>query len=247
MDREQPPEHTSGTPYLATWHDLLAESAVMILAAAAMAALGQTAWMTIVIPCLIAARFSFLYRRGDVVVFLLGVVLGGGNDIISMWKGVYFYTPPTWLPVPIPVWMVLFWGEAFLFFRRLMRFPGCVADESLRFPVDLPLVLDLAMLIPLKMALYRTASIPWVPDAVFAAALLIRYLVAPPLPHERRFLLTILVLGPLYEMVLVGSGLYVYQHPFLLGIPLWLIVYWIYILRILKGVVDRLEFLFQRK
>lgn len=234
-------EQTPNAPYQATWRDLLAEAGVMILAAGAMAVLGQTKWMTVIIPGLIAVRFLFLYRRGDVAIFVLGLVLGGGNDIMSMWKEVYFYTPETSLPVPIPLWMVLFWGEAFLFFRRLMRFPTFVADQSVSFPVDLPLVLDLAILIPLKMALYRTASVDWQPDAIFAAALLIRYIIAPPLRHERRLLLTILVLGPLYEIVLVWSGLYVYQHGIVFGMPLWLVVYWLYIFRVLKAIIDRFE------
>jgi hypothetical protein len=122
-----------------------------------------------------------------------------------------------------------------------MRFPPFVADSTVRIPVDLPLVADLLMLIPLKMALYRTASIPWQPDAIFAAALLLRYLVAPPRTHERGVLLTILILGPLYEIALVASGLYVYQNGILFGIPLWLIVYWLYIFRVLKAVIDRLD------
>lgn len=230
------------TPYRATTKELMQEAAVMLIAAAGIACVGShTFGMTIFIAFLLIARFSLLYRRGDLIVFLLGILLGGGNDVISMWKGVYWYTPSTLLPVPIPAWMVIFWGEAFLFFRRLMRYPTFLADETIVHRIDLPMALDLIMLLPLKMMLYRCAAIPWVPDVLFAMALLLRYLIVPPMPHERRLLLTILILGPFYEALLIYSGLYVYQHGIFLGMPLWLIVYWIYIFRILKAFQDRLE------
>ncbi len=229
-------------PYISSTRDLLAEAAVMLAAAAGIACFGRhTLAMTFLIGILLAARFALLYRRGDLLVFFLGILLGGGNDVLSMWKGVYWYTPSTWLPVPIPGWMVIFWGEAFLFFRRLMRYPPFVADETVRRGIDLPLLMDLVILIPLKMILYRYAAIPWVPDMTFATVLLFRYLLLPPLTHERRLLFVILMLGPLYESLLIAAGLYVYQHGIVFGMPLWLIVYWLYIFRLLKAIQDRLE------
>lgn len=230
------------TAYKATGKELLAEAAVLLIVAAGVAVAGQrTGVMTVFIAVLLAVRFAVLYRRGDVLVFILGVILGGGNDLLSMWQGVYRYTPPTLLPVPIPGWMVVFWGEAFLFFRRLMRYRPFLADDSVKQGLDLPLALDLLMVIPLKRMLYHYAAVPWVPDLVFAAALLLRYLIAPPQTHERRLLLTILILGPFYEALLIAAGLYVYQHGIVLGMPVWLIVYWLYIFRVLKAIIDRLE------
>ena len=228
--------------YESTSKELLAEAAVLLLVAAGVAVAGQrTGTMTVFIAALLAGRFALLYRRGDVVVFVLGIILGGGNDLLSMWQGVYRYTPPTLLPVPIPGWMVVFWGEAFLFFRRLMRYRPFLAGDPVKRGLDLPLVLDLLMLIPLKRMLYHFAAVPWVPDLVFAVALLLRYLIAPPQAHERRLLLAILILGPLYEALLIAAGLYVYQHGIVLGMPVWLIVYWLYIFRVLKAIIDRLE------
>ena len=221
---------------------LIAEAAVLLFVAGGVALFGQrTGVMTVFIACVLVLRFIMLYRRGDVLVFVLGLVLGGGNDVLSMWQGVYFYTPPTLLPVPIPVWMVVFWGEAFLFFRRLMRYGPFVADDQMPQGLDTALVLDLLLLIPLKQVVYRTAGVPWVPDVVFAVALLLRYLVIPPRANERRLLLTILVLGPFYEALLIAAGLYVYQHGVVFGMPVWLIVYWLYIFRVLKAALDRIE------
>lgn len=233
---------TKESAYEATGRDLLAETTVMLAVAAGVALAGaRTGLMTVFIAGLLLVRFAFLYRRGDVLIFVLGLILGGGNDLLSMWQGVYRYTPPTLLPVPIPGWMLVFWGEAFLFFRRLMRCGPFLADRTVSRGLDLPLALDLLLLIPLKRTLYRYAAVPWVPDTVFAAALLLRYLVAPPKAHERRLLLTILLLGPFYEALLIAAGLYVYQHGIVLGMPVWLIVYWLYIFRVLKALLDRIE------
>lgn len=229
-------------PYQASTKELLAEAAVLLTVAGVVVPAGQnTLFMTGFIALLLAARFALLYRRGDILIFLLGLVLGGGNDLLSMWQGVYRYTPPTLLPVPIPGWMLVFWGEAFLFFRRLMRFRPFVDDATVTRVIDTPLALDLLMVIPLKRMLYRCAGMPWVPDVIFACALLLRYLIAPPQPHERRLLLTILLLGPFYEALLIAGGLYIYQHGVVFGMPVWLIVYWLYIFRVLKAIIDRIE------
>lgn len=107
--------------------------------------------------------------------------------------------------------------------------------------MDVPLALNLLLLIPLKMTLHRCAAVPWLPDTVFTASLLERYLIVPPAPHERRLLLTFLVLGPLCEIILVAAGLYVYTNGIIFGLPVWLIIYWLFIFRLLKALVDRIE------
>ncbi len=238
-----PDKPVRGTTYRTTLPELLAEAGVLLFIALMVAFFGSnTKAMSGIVVAVIGARFVMLRRRGDLVIFIAGVVLGGGNDLLSMWRGVYWYTPPTILPVPIPVWMLFFWGEAFLFFRRLMRFgPFLGPEEGSARLLDRAFLLDLAILIPLKMVLYRTAAIPWLPDAFFASVLLVRYLILPPARHERRLLLTILVLGPFYEILLIAAGLYVYQHGILLGMPLWLAVYWLYIFRVLKALIDWME------
>jgi hypothetical protein len=229
-------------PYRATTRELIAEAAVMFVTAGGVAMFGtHPTRMPMFIAALLAARFALLYRRGDLFVFIMGILLGGGSDCLSVANGVYRYTPPTLLPWPIPMWMVVFWGEAFLFFRRLMRYRPFLADNAATHGLDLPLVLDLLMLIPLKRMLYAWAAVPWLPDTVFAAALLVRYLLAPPRPHERRLLLTILVLGPFYEILLIAAGLYQYHHGIVFGMPVWLIVYWVYIFRVLKSLLDLVE------
>jgi hypothetical protein len=236
-------EIKSGRAYETTLNDLLAEAGVMALAVAAVYFLhGQGRVMPAAMGAIIALRFLLLNRRGDWIFFVLGVVLGGGNDLLSMYKGVYHYNAETVLPVPIPLWMVVFWGQVFVSFRKLMRFGPFKGSEQARLPViDAPLALDIAIAVIYRMIIYRTASTPWLPDALFAAILIVRLLVLPPQLHERKLMLAMLVIGPLYEILLIGSRLYVYQTGVLLGMPLWLIVYWVFIIRALKAIFDRIE------
>lgn len=229
-------------PYRAPAADLYLEAAVMLIVAAFVYPLGEnTRAMSIIFGVILVLRFALLYRRGDLIIFFLGVCAGGGNDVLSMYKGVYQYLPPSELPVPIPLWMVIFWGEAFLFFRKLMRYGRFLGPDQKPKPIDPALALDLVIVIAYRMIIYRTAATAWLPDALFAAILVVRLLVIPPLAHERAVMLVILVLGPLYEIILIGGGLYLYQTPVFFGMPLWLIVYWVFIFRFLKAVIDRME------
>jgi len=234
----------TGSGYRASGKDLIGEIIVLIIAAGLIFFFGQkTRIMSISIVLIILARFLILNRKGDWIFFLLGLFLGGGNDLISMYKGVYYYLPGTFLSLPIPAWMLLFWGEIFIFFRKLCRFGPFIGElPGFRRLIDLPLALDFLVAIIYRMVIYRLASRSWLPDAIFAGILIIRLLLAPPKTNERKLMLTILILGPLYEIFLIRSGLYVYQTGVVFGMPLWLIVYWVFIIRFLKAVFDRVEF-----
>ncbi len=230
--------------YKATLGELLAEAAVLIsIAVLVFFFCKDTGVMSIAVGVFIAGRFVFLYRRGDLAVFVLGFVVGGGNDLLSMYKGVYYYTPPTILPVPIPVWMLFFWGEAFLFFRRLMRYgPFMGEDKPPEKLIDAPLAADAVIAVVYRFIVYRWASEPFLPDALYAAILVVRLILLPPKAHERYVMLAILALGPFYEILLIKGGLYVYQNGVVLGMPLWLVIYWVFIFRFLKAIIDRMEY-----
>ncbi len=232
------------TAYVSTGRELFSEAGVLLFTALVIWFFNQrTPVMSIAMGLIIVFRFVFLNRRGDWVFLLMGIALGGGNDVMSMYKGVYWYTPPTILPVPIPVWMLFFWGEAFIFFRKLMRYGPFLGPGGKPPAMDLPLAVDIGLFIIMRIIIYRWASTAWLPDAAFAGIMVARLLVLPPAAHERRLLIAILILGPAYEAVLIGCGLYVYRNPLILGVPLWLIIWWVFIFRVLKAVTDRIEHL----
>ena len=230
--------------YQTTLSELLSETAVLLLATLAIYFFFQnTKVMSVAFILIIIFRFLLLNRKGDVIFFLMGLVLGGGNDLMSMWKGVYYYTPATILPVPIPVWMLLFWGEIFVFFRKLMRYGPFLGPEGPpKRLLDLPLGFDLVLYVIYRMIIYRYASEPWLPDALYAGILVVRLLLLPPTANERKLMLTLLFLGPVYEIVLIRCGLYVYQNGFIMGLPLWLIIWWVFIIRVFKAITDRTEY-----
>jgi len=230
--------------YQASGKDLFSEAAVLLLSAGFIYFLAHKTYvMSAVMAAIIILRFALLNRRGDYIFFLIGLVAGGGNDLLSMFKGVYAYLPPhDFTDLPIPVWMLFFWGEIFVFFRKLMR-SGPFLGESRHVGklIDLPLALDLVVVVTYRLIIYRTASHPWHPDALFAVILIVRLLLAPPKSHERRLMLLMLFLGPLYEIMLIASRLYHYQTGVVLGMPVWLIIYWVFVVRFLKAVFDRVE------
>jgi hypothetical protein len=235
---------TETRAYETTPRELYSEVAVMSAAVILVYFFYEnTRLMSVIMAALMIGRFALLNRKGDWLFFVIGVVVGGGNDVMSMYKEVYQYTPKSILPVPIPVWMVLFWGQIFVSFRKLMRFgPFRGPDQPPKRLIDAPLALDVLIAVAYRMIIYRTASEYWLPDALFAAILIARLLVFPPKDHERKLMLAMLVIGPLYEILLIGCGLYVYQTGVVFGMPLWLIIYWVFIIRVLKAIFDRVEY-----
>jgi hypothetical protein len=234
----------AGKAYQATGKEVLSEAAVLLVAAGFIYFFAhQTYLMSGIMAAILVLRFAVLNRRKDWVFFLIGLLAGGGNDLMSMFKGVYAYLPPhDFSGLPIPVWMLFFWGEIFVFFRKLMRFgPFSGANEPPLKLIDLPLALDLIVVITYRLIIYRTAGHAWHPDALFAAILIVRLLLSPPKLHERRLMLLMLILGPVYEMILIASRLYHYQTGVVLGMPLWLIIYWVFVVRFLKAIFDRME------
>lgn len=206
--------------------------------------------MTAYVCAILLARFLLAGKRGDGVFFLLGCLIGGGNDILSMMKGVYAYKPDhifkEQFDLPIPPWMILFWGQVFVAFRHLFLLPVFQGPKRGRRRGGLlaqnQMALDLATAVALRVIIYRTVGQePW-PTALYALVLAARFSLLPPQAHELLLLVVSLVLGVGVEGVLIGSDLYDYKDPVFLGLPGWLILYWTFAIPILlKGVFDLTE------
>ena len=81
--------------------------------------------ITIVFVINLIIRFVLLNEKGDWLFFLLGVLADGGNYLMSMINGIYSYTSLTILPFLnglLPLWMILFWGQVFLIFQKILFF-----------------------------------------------------------------------------------------------------------------------------
>ena len=210
----------------------------------------NTPMMSAVIGVNIAARFLLIGRRYDWIFFLIGFICGGGNDLMSMIKGVYYYTPEHLLPAPIPIWMLVFWGHIFVAFRQLFRLPalGLSPVPDPPWKVDRRLVTDLVTVVALRIIIYNFVQQEPVPAIGYAAAIVLRVLALPPRKNEWLAMAVVVPLGVLYEAALIGLGLYVYFDPVFLGMPAWLIIYWVFMLPLfIKGIFDRIEVALARR
>lgn len=221
----------------------------MLFLAAALVAIWRfvqnTPVMSVVIGVIIAARFIFIRRRHDWIFFLIGFVAGGGNDLISMAKGVYYYTPHHLLPVPIPIWMLVFWGHIFVAFRQLFQVAPFQPPTG-KWPLlklDTRFAVDLATVIILRIIIYRFVQHEPYPTIGYAAVIIARLAILRPAKFEWMLMSVIVPLGVLYEGALIKFGLYVYYDPVFLGMPAWLIMYWVFMIPVfVKSIFDRIEY-----
>ena len=206
----------------------------------------------------ITLRFLTINEKGDWIFFLLGVIGGGGNDLLSMINGVYNYTSITIIPLLsglMPLWMIIFWGQIFLLFRKIFNLSWCKGvefkknGELINGWVDKKLIFDICMIVILRIIIYNTYSLDfWIPALFFAIGVGIRFVIFPPKRNEI-FIIVILPYAFLFEALMVVFGLYIYFNPLpILLIPLWLCIWWIFLVPIfLKEIFDRIEYHLKEK
>jgi hypothetical protein len=212
--------------------------------------------LTIVFIITMVLRFLLINEKGDWLFFVIGVVAGGGNDLTSMINGVYNYTSVTLLPFLsglMPAWMIFFWGQVFLLFRKLFNHPwfkgpGFKKDnEILHGWLSKKLLVDIILLVVLRIAIYRTYLDPVLPGLIYGGVVLARFLVFRPQKHELR-IIGILPYPFAFEGLMVSFGLYVYYNPVFLGMPVWLFIWWVFLVPIVvKQVFDMLEYVLNKK
>lgn len=197
-------------------------------------------------------RFLLINEKGDGLFYLFGVIAGGGNDLMSMVNGVYRYTSITIIPLLsglMPFWMILFWGQIFLVFRKIFNISWCKGEEFkkegilLSGWIDKKLIFDIVLVIILRLIIYNTYMLDiWIPTLFYAIGIGLRFLIFPPKRNEL-LLIAILPYAFIFEGLLVLFGLYIYYNPVLLGMPLWLYLWWIFLVPfVLKEFFDRLEY-----
>ena len=219
----------------------------------------------------IIIRFLTINEKGDWIFFLLGVIGGGGNDLLSMINGVYNYTSITIIPILtglMPLWMIIFWGQVFLLFRKIFNLSWCKGEEFqkgkglfqnkivksqgelgeignfIRNWIDKKLMFDICLIFILRSIIYNTYMLDfWIPALFYAIGVGVRFLVFPPKRNEIMIVI-ILPYAFIFEALMVVAGLYVYFNPLpIVLIPLWLCIWWIFLVPIfLKEIFDRVEY-----
>ncbi|HUX99512.1 MAG TPA: hypothetical protein VMV49_08170 [Candidatus Deferrimicrobium sp.] len=207
--------------------------------------------ITIIFSINITIRFGLINEKGDWIFFLLGVLAGGGNDLMSMLNGVYQYTSITILPFLnglLPLWMILFWGQIFLIFRKVFHLKWFKGEDFqkngqfLKGWIDTKLVVDLLILIGLRIIIYNTFSNIWLPAALYSVVIGVRLCIFRPKKNEI-YIIAILPYAFLFEGLMVAFGLYLYINPVFLGMPIWLFLWWLFLVPLLlKEIFDIFEY-----
>lgn len=216
-----------------------------------------TGILTIVFFVNIIIRFTAIRERGDWIFFLFGIAAGGGNDLMSMLRNVYDYNSITLIPFLnglLPLWNICFWGQVFLLFRKVFNvewFKGEPFKKDGRFVkgwLSVKLVVDLCILVFLRVIIYSTYALPaWIPVLVYGVAILARFAAFRPKKNEL-LVIVILPYAYLFEYLMVLFGLYTYINPSFLGMPIWLLLWWVFLVPIvLKQFFDMIEFLLEKK
>jgi len=200
----------------------------------------------------IILRFLLVNEKGDWLFFIFGIIAGGGNDLMSMIRGIYNYTSITIIPILndlMPLWMILFWGQIFLIFRKIFNLSWTKGDkfekngEFFGGWIDKKLIFDIFLIIILRIIIYNTYMLDyWIPALFYACFIGIRFIIFPPKKNEL-YIMAILPYAFIFEGLMVLFGLYIYYNPIFLGMPLWLFIWWIFLVPIvLKEIFDRFEY-----
>ena len=211
-----------------------------------------TIYLTIIFGIQLFIRFLLINEKGDWIFFLFGVIAGGGNDLMSMINGVYMYTSISIIPFLsglLPLWMILFWGQIFLLFRKIFNLPWFKEEfkkngEFLNGWVDKTLILDLSLIVMLRIIIYNTYMLDfWIPALFYAIGVGVRFLIFKPKKSEV-LIMVILPYAFLFEALMVVFGLYVYYNPVpIFLMPLWLLIWWVFLVPIvLKELFERFEY-----
>ena len=133
--------------------------------------------ISIIFAINLCIRFWLINEKGDWLFFLFGIIAGGGNDLISMINGIYNYTSVTIIPFLnglLPLWMILFWGQIFLLFRKVFHLKWFKGDEFkkdgpfLKGWINWQLIIDLIVLICLRIVIYNTYLDPLLPIVIIS-------------------------------------------------------------------------------
>ena len=204
----------------------------------------------------IIIRFILCNQKGDWAFFLLGVIAGGGNDLLSMLNGVYNYTSITIIPFLnglLPLWMILFWGQVFLLFRKIFNIKWFKGEDFkkdgkfLKGWIDYQLICDIIILLILRIIIYNTYYLDaWIPALYYGIIVSIRFLIFRPKKNQL-YIITILPYAFMFEGLMVTFGLYKYINPSFLGMPIWLFIWWVFLVPfLLKEIFDRLEYIISK-
>jgi hypothetical protein len=146
--------------------------------------------------------------------------------------------------------MLLLWGHIFVSFRQLFRLPFFAGPQFQGKPwrFDKRLIADIIVVVLFRIIVYNFVNREPIPTYGFAAVLIARLIIIPPKVHEWKLIIAVMLLGPAYEAACIHFGLYIYYNPVFLGMPAWLLIYWVFIVPLfMGGIFERMEYSFKAR
>ncbi len=240
-------------------------ASISVVSVGICAASHALAFMTVLVPSVIALRFVVLSslprkERGasflaEAAFFALCLAFGAFNDWSSVVRHeIYDYTVPCYFPElsTIPIWMLLFWGMILRFLATLFRWRRLAPTRGMRDEVFLPVhpirsawlkvALELALVVATRQLVYRYFDDPWLSWVPFATALLLYAILFRPDRHDRKLLALFAIGGPAIEILYIQIGnLHAYRLDWIAGVPLWIALWWLLAALIWKDISGRLQ------
>ncbi len=240
------------------------DACVVALVSATICTAGdRLVFMTAFVPLILAARMAVLARiapaedvnlRAEVIFLAACTVLGAFNDWNSVCrKGIYDYTVPHFFAwSTIPIWMLLFWGMILRFVARLARWSVL---EPAAEPADeiglggwkirsggVRVAALLALVFATRWTIYRLYENPilsWLP---FLGAIIAYLILFRPTRHDLKLVGIFLLGGPIVEILYIQLGhLHRYHLGWIGGVPLWIVLWWMFIVVVWKDIAFRIE------
>lgn len=246
-------------------------AAIALVSVAICAASHSLAFMTALVPSVLAARFAIFavlsqQERGgaslaaELGFFVLCTLVGAFNDWSSVVRHeIYAYTVPSYFPElsTIPLWMLLFWGMILRFLATLFRWHRLAPPPGTRDDVFLPgrrlrsrwlkIGIELALVAATRQLVYRHFDAPLLSWLPFAVALALFALLLRPDRHDRLLLGLFALGGPAIEVLYIQVGhLHRYDLGWIAGVPLWIALWWLLAALIWKDLSGRLQSAFAR-
>ncbi len=235
---------------------------IAVISAAIVWAADQLLLMTLLVPGVVLARVLAIARlprqertlspAAELVTVVGLALVGGFNDHSSVVRHrIYDYAVPAYFPElsTIPLWMLLYWGLILRFVITLTRYhrmtPTVARDDIYlgRRPfrsARLKVAIQLGLVLTTRQLVYRFYDDPLLSWLPFAVGLGLYFLLFRPDAAERRLALLFASGGPLVEVLYIQlGGLHRYQLGWLGGVPLWIALWWVLAVLILRDLAAR--------
>ena len=244
------------------------DTAVIIAVSVAICLASQhLGFMTVFVPTVIGLRFVLWSQLAagerrhslatEAMFFAICMGLGAFNDWNSVVRHhIYDYGVPHYFEFStIPIWMLIFWGMILRYLAALGEsnlFGGPPRDDLrlwgkksaiAKVIIQFILILTTRQFIYL---FYLDAIVSWIPFAIALIALVVLFGLTR---SDLRLVVFMMLGGPLIEALYIGvGGLHSYHHGWIMGVPLWIALWWIVGILIWKDLSGRiLVFLRSRK